>query len=85
MKIGEMDPKLWEEWVASRPPMIQEMCRKYPPDRLYRMKSTGRLVTMYSYSEDGTVTVNVSSNHNEGLFFDRSVFGVDPADLEETP
>jgi hypothetical protein len=39
-------------------------------------------VTIYSYEEDGTVTVNVSPQFNLCLF-GRNVFGVPVADLEE--
>ena len=78
-KIAELiDQAGWEEWVSTRPPIVQELCRKYPPDRLYLLNPSGQRVTIVSYSEDGSVTVNVS-----GLFLDREVFGIDPNDLEE--
>ena len=46
------------------------------------MKSTGHRVTMYSYSENGTVTVNVTGDYNV-VVFERQVFGISPDDLEE--
>jgi hypothetical protein len=73
---------LWEKWVSSRPPVIQDLCLRYPPDRLYLLKPNDQLVTLVSYSEDGTVTVYVSSEVNE-VIFDRTVFGVDPLNLVE--
>ena len=82
-KIAELaDPTTWEEWVSSRPPVVEALCRRYPPDRLYSMKPHGLRVTLVSYSESGTVTVDVSAQWNF-VTFERQVFGVDPADLEE--
>ena len=78
----EMNMTAFDEWVASRPPVVQEIIRKLPPDRLYRMKSTGHRVTLIAYAEDGTVRVNVSGQFNF-VMFDRQVFGVKADDLEE--
>jgi hypothetical protein len=64
----------WEEWFASRPPVIQDMIRRYPATRLYRM-ADGHRATIYSYAEDGTVTVNVTGEYNRVLF-SRQVFGI---------
>lgn len=72
----------WREWVETRPTTIQDLCRRLSPDRLYLLKTSGHRVTLYSFSEDGTVTVNVSGEYN-ALAFDRQVFGVSPDDLEE--
>lgn len=72
----------WTEWVATRPPIIQELIALLPPDRLYRMKTTGSRVTLVSYAEDRTVTVFVSGEFN-AVMFDRQVFGVSPDNLEE--
>lgn len=82
-KIAEINQDALNEWLSTRPQMIQDMCAKYPPDRLYRMKDTGQRVTLYSYSEDGTVTVTVSGTYNLIATFERNVFGVDPSSLEE--
>jgi hypothetical protein len=82
-KIAEItDLSVWEDWVSSRPSVVQDLCRRYPPDRLYSMKPNGQRVTLVSYFEDGTVKVNVSAQWNF-VTFERQVFGVDPADLEE--
>ena len=40
-KIAEIDQDAWNEWVAGRPPVVQEMCAKLPPDRLYLLTPTG--------------------------------------------
>jgi hypothetical protein len=76
------EPELWDEWVASRPPVIQELCRQYPPDRLYRMDGDGHRVTIHGYSEDGTLIVEIRGAYNR-LVFERNVFGVDPLRLTE--
>lgn len=39
-------------------------------------------MTIYSYSEDGTMTVDVTGQYNK-LTFDRRVFGIQPEDMEE--
>lgn len=81
-KIAELDQAAFDAWVAARPECIQTMCRKLPPDRLYKMKSTGHRVTLHSYSEDGTVTVDITGQYN-CIVMDRQVFGIDADDLEE--
>lgn len=81
-KIREMDVPAWNEWVSTRPHVVQDLCRRFPPDRLYLLKSSGHRVTIYSYSEHGTLTVVVSGQYNL-LTFNRQVFGIDPVDLSE--
>jgi hypothetical protein len=81
-KIAEIDQVAWQEWVDSRPPVVKAMCERLPPDRLYRMKSTGQRVTMIGYSENRTVRVSITGQYN-AMTFDREVFGIDPDDLEE--
>ena len=94
MKLPDrnIDGPEWEEWVKGRPRSIQLLCRKYPPDRLYRLRSrddmdkdvgfTGRRVTISAYGEDGTLSVFVDAAFNE-VIFERGVFGVKPDDIEE--
>jgi hypothetical protein len=69
-------------WIAARPPAIREMIRRWPPNLLYRLESTGHRVTIHSYFEGGTVTVSVTGTCKL-VTFERNVFGVDPATLEE--
>lgn len=80
--VRAMDEVAWQAWVKTRPEVIQAMCAKLPPDRLYRIKSTGQRVTLHSYSEDGTVTVDITGQYNM-LTFARQVFGIRSDDLEE--
>ena len=62
----EEQKKEFSAWVYDRPPIIQEMAAKYPPNRLYRLKSgSGKLrVIIRSYEENETVTVSVTGEYN---------------------
>lgn len=71
----------FKKWRDSRPPQVQQMIDKYPPDRLYRINS-GHRVTIYSYMEDGTVVVNVTGEFNRVLF-SRHVAGIPASELVE--
>lgn len=75
----------WEKWLAERPDLKQVEAR-YPPWKLYRMKSTGKRVVVSSFGtmEDGSVgfSVIVSAQFNR-VSFEREVVGVLPDDLEE--
>lgn len=70
------------EWLATRPPVIQELVAKLPPDRLYRVKSTGQRGTIDSYSENGTVTLVIDGTYCYVMFGQR-VFGLSADMIEE--
>lgn len=70
----------FNKWLKDRPAVIQEMVKAHPPDLVYTLRTTGHRVTIASYSEDGTVTVDIGYEHNL-LVFPRGVFGVNPNDL----
>lgn len=72
----------WEDWLSHRPAVIQEMCKRYPPDRLYLMQPYGKRVTISSYNENGTVAVFVSAHWNT-VIIEQRVFDVDPEHLVE--
>jgi len=72
----------WKEWIDSRPDEIRAMIEKWPPNLLYLYKPGNHRVTLHSYSEDGTVTIDISSEYNL-ILFSRHVFGINPEDLEE--
>lgn len=80
--IREINETEWNKWVESRPPIIQDLCKRFPPTKLYRLISSSHKVTIHSYSEDGTMTVNVTGQYNY-VAFDRQVFGIKPEELEE--
>lgn len=80
--LFELNEPEWTEWVNSRPPLVKDIAQKLPPNKLYRLKTTGQRVTMYSISENGTVTVDITGEFNL-IDFDRQVFGINPDDLEE--
>ena len=83
-KLCELTKKqesAWKRWVAKLPPIPRAVAEKFDGITLYRLKTTGQRVTVESYGDDGTVTVNVSGRFNLTPF-ERDVFGIDPADLE---
>lgn len=80
--VRPMDQKAWKAWVKKRPKAVRKMAEKWPPDRLYRMEPNGERVLLYSYSEDGTVTVAITGEYNF-VTFERQVFGVNPKSLTE--
>ncbi len=75
----------WQEFLASRPDSVRLVAQRFTPWTLYKLKG-GHRVIVRSFDEhvDGTVTltVNVTGDFNL-VAFDRSVFGVDPNELEE--
>lgn len=77
----DIDEVGWRRWVNSRPQVIQKMCKSHPPNRLYKMPS-GHCCKIYSYDENGTMTVNVTGEYNL-VAFARSVFGMKPEELVE--
>ena len=81
-KIAEINQAGFKEWLQGRSDIILDMVKRYPPDVLYRMKSTGQRVTIIAYAEDGTVRVLVSGDYN-AVLFEREVFGVHLENLEE--
>ena len=78
----ELNEAVWEEWLAGRPEVIQELARRFRPDRLYRLTSSGHRCYPVSYSENGTLTVAVTGQFNR-IPFGRKVFGIKPEDLIE--
>lgn len=80
-KLFEIDEEA-RNWIHSRPDEIRVLIEKWPPNLLYLYKPGNQRVTIYSYSEDGTVTINVTGEYNL-ITFSRQVFGINPEDLEE--
>lgn len=78
---------LVSDWFLERPATIQAAIREKPPTSVYWLRSSGHLVTIYSYSEDDpvTVTVSVTCALNPVLAFERNVFGVPLSNLVELP
>jgi hypothetical protein len=62
---------------------VRAVAERFDLWSLYRLKSSGHRVTIYSFRESDpvTVTVNVLGDFN-ALIFERQVFGVAPDDLE---
>lgn len=64
------------DWLDTRPQLIQELGKKYPPWLPYTLN--GKPCQLYSYCEDGTVTVNTSDIFGITHY---NVFGVNPEEL----
>lgn len=80
--------KEWLDWVQARPASVREVAEKVFPWKLYRLKPSGHIVTLYSIDEplDGstpTLKVQVLNQFNPNLAFERTVFGIRLEDLEE--
>lgn len=81
--------KIWDDWVADRPKVIKAMIATYNLyfPNLYLLKTTGQKVILNSLNEDGTVSVHVLQKFNPRTvlapFMEKTVFGINPADLEE--
>ena len=75
-----------EEWLATRPQVIKDLARSHPPDAQYRLASDvdGDVYQIYSYSEDGTMSVirytQLTSDPSSMMPLWR-VFGMKPEDL----
>ncbi len=81
----DLNPEEWDKWVATRPEPVRAMCQSHPPDRLYKMKTTGQRVVLVSYYENRTVRVAVMQRFNPELVIIQGfqVFGVSIDNLEE--
>ena len=79
---SEEQEHAWDAGVQSRPPVIQELCRRFPANRLYHLKQSTHYVTIFSYEDGDTTTVTISGDRNF-VIFERRVFGVAPDELEE--
>lgn len=82
IEMDEANRREFDEWLEQRPDCVKSMVATHPPDVLYRMKSTGKRVTIVAYGEDGTVLVFVSGRFNR-VICDRQVCGIPLDDLEE--
>ena len=74
-----------EEWIATRPPAVQEKVRQFHPEALYRLKTTGQLATIEAYesAEDDTCETCRVTAWQEWApeSTARSVFGIRFTDL----
>jgi len=76
-----------EIWLEGRPQIIKDLVVKLPPSCRYKLSSTGQHCDVYSYSENGTVTITVNGHDSEVLdainkMIPMNVFGINPNDLE---
>lgn len=53
-----------EEWLAGRPQVICDLARLFPPWNAYRIKATGQHGEICSYSENGTLSLDIIGHDN---------------------
>jgi len=75
-----LDPE-FQAWFRERPMVIQDMVLTTPPWETYAMNGDGDRYQVYSYNENGTVTVTRFHPGPLVLLPMWNVFGVDPANL----
>lgn len=79
----------WDAWIGDLPEAVRLVAEKLKPWRPYVFKPTGALVVIYCVDQPDdatqpiTLQVDVTSALNEGVLFDRRVFGVKLEDVEE--
>src|SRR5271170_7870611 len=78
----------WKEYVRTRPHAVRQIIEThaFTPWKLYRLKSSGHRVTIYSFDEPerGSITMKVDVSGEFNLVtFSRRVFGIAPEDLVE--
>jgi len=86
-EIDDEAKKEFDEWLEGRPEVVKEMAETLKPWGRYRLKPTGQHCTLYSYSENRTVTIDVDGHDCETLdsiykMAPTRVFGINPDDLE---
>ena len=81
-KVFEADWSELEEWIKDKPDVIKKLYHSHPPDRLYMLTTIDLRVTLISYEESGTMTVEISNDFNN-VFFERQIFGIKPETLVE--
>ena len=69
----------FKQWANMRPATVRCIIRTIKPWHIYRIKDTGQIGTIYSYCENGTITVRTSDLTGLVPF---KVFGLKPSDLE---
>lgn len=57
--LDEEGEKQFQLWLADRPQVIRDMAKRMPPNTCYRQRDGNPMghYTLYSYSEDGTVSL----------------------------
>ena len=73
--------KEWDAWVAARPDCVRVVAERFKPWLTYRLKTTGQLCGIYSFNENGTITIDCDPGRFDFGVGTR-VFGINPDDLE---
>ena len=80
--LKDFDKEGFKEWIKTRPESIQKLAKKCPPWYRYRIIPFKICDgTIYSYNEDGTISLIVDKSHEQDFLVPRKVFGLKPSDL----
>lgn len=82
-KIFELNLDTWNAWLSDKPDHIKNLCGRFPPDRLYLMKSTGYRVIITAYGDGDIFVVTASNVFNPTLRYSMRISGVPSKELEE--
>jgi len=74
------------DWFKSRPKIIQDLICRFPYAATVRIKETKQIAYVYSWDENGTISVVITQEDNPGIrnaIPDENycVFGYKPDDL----
>lgn len=72
----------WRRLLESMSPECRALAKRYPVNKLYRIKSTGMRGYPIAYSEDLTISLNVTGEYNR-VTFSHIVFGLTEEHIEE--
>jgi len=72
----------FNNWILSRPEIIQKTVKEFPPDVLYKLKPDNLRVMIVGYNEDGTLVVLVSGRFNK-IPYEHQITGITTDNLEE--
>ena len=82
-RYTEEQEKIFNDFVDGLPSHLKELAKRFPSNKIFRHKKTNQIVMPNSFNEDGTMTVNIYRFLNNPIHLTKTVFGVDPEDLEE--
>lgn len=54
LEFTEAEQVEWDAWVESRPDVVKDLAKRFPPNVLFRLKPGKQRVHVISYAENGT-------------------------------
>ena len=56
--MNQEQKSMWEEWLATRPEVVRQMARRYPPGTKFRIHD--EVMHVMSYEESGGLSVTAT-------------------------